>query len=142
MMEEIKQDVKEIKREAETTISPLVAGIIEDAQTLFRQEIALAKTEIKEDIQHVKTAAIGFGIGAGLSIMCLVLLSFSLVHLLSWLFPDMPLWASYAVVTLVYAAAAVLAGYQGKQAIEKADFVPHQTIQTLKENAQWAKQKM
>lgn len=130
------RDLGQIKAEAEATVPPLVSGILEDTQTLLRQEMQLARAEIKQDMKSAREAALAFGISAAVGGLAVLLLSFGLVALLSWL-TLIPMWGSYAIVGGIYAAAAAVSFYQGHQAYEQTDFVPRRTVETMKENAQW-----
>lgn len=128
------RELGEVKAEAEATIPPLVGGILEDAQTLFRQEVALAKSEIKIELVTAKKAAIGFSLSAAVGAMAALLLSLAVVHLLN--LAGLPLWASYGVVGLLYGVAAAVSFSKGKQSLAETDMVP-QTIQSMKENVKW-----
>jgi hypothetical protein len=52
----------------------------------------------------------------------------------------MPAWLATLIVTAVYAAAAAALGLRGKQRIsEAAPPAPERTIESVKEDVQWAK---
>jgi len=53
------------EREGETSVSQLISGIVGDAQVLVRQEIALARQEISEEISNAKQAGIKLGVAGG-----------------------------------------------------------------------------
>lgn len=138
MLEDVKQDVKQdLKQE----IVPLVNGLIDDVQTLFRQELKLVKTEVQQDLKVAKEAAIEFGLGTALASLAMLLLALTLVHLLAWMAPTIPLWGCYGIITLLFGAGAAFAISKGANTVDKADFVPHETIRSMKENAQWVKGK-
>jgi hypothetical protein len=61
-----------------------------------RQEIALARKEIQEDLAKARTSAILLGVGAALVAVSLLFLGFMLVHLLNLWIPD--LWLCFAIV--------------------------------------------
>jgi hypothetical protein len=130
------QELGQVKTEAEANISPLLSGILQDSQTLFRQEVALAKSEIKTELVTAKEAALGFGVSAFLGALTVLMLSFGLVHFVTWA-TGISLGASYGIVGLLYGLAAGASFFAGKKALKETDFVPHQTIQTMKENVQW-----
>ncbi len=130
------RELSQVKAEAETNIPPLVSGIVQDTQTLFRQEVALAKAELKSELVTAKEAAVGMSASLALAGLATLMLSFGLVHLLSWAFA-IPLGASFGIVGLLYGVGAAVSFSLGRSAAEKTDFVPHQTIETMKENARW-----
>lgn len=130
------RDLGQIKAEAEATLPPLVNGILADTQTLFRQEVQLAKSELKQELATAREAALGFGLSAALGGLAALLLSLALAHILSWATP-LPLWASYTIVGTIEALAAAVGYASARKAAEQTDFVPRQTVQTMKENVQW-----
>lgn len=132
MLDELKNDVR-------TNIMPLLNGIVDDAQKLFRQEVALAKCEVKQEVKVVKEAGLYFGIGLALGSLAVLLSCLTLVHLLAWLFPTIPMWADYAIVTLLLGIPAGIFMMNGKSVLDKNDLVPRRTIETMKDNAEWAK---
>ena len=51
-----------------------------------------------------------------------------------------PIWAAALIVAVVYAAVAAVLGLRGKQKVKEATPVaPEQTIESVKEDVQWAK---
>jgi len=139
MLEDVKQNLKQdVKHE----IAPLVNGLIDDVQTLFRQELKLVRTEVSQDLKVAKEAAIEFGLGTALASLAMLLLALTLVHLLAWMAPSIPLWGCYGIITLLFGAGAAFAISKGADTVDKADFVPRETIRSMKENAQWVKGKL
>jgi hypothetical protein len=129
--------------ETPASMSGLVGGIIHDAQQLIRQELALARNEVKQEVEKAKTAAVSLAVGAFVTGFAGILLSLMLVHLLHWLSNDIherfPLWACYGVIGAVFAAVGVLLLYAGRNKASDIHLVPPQTAATLKENAEWIK---
>jgi len=126
------------EREREASISTLLSGIVGDAQTLVRQEIALARQEIHEEIDEAKRAAVKFGIaGAVLAIGGLLLvltLAQGLADLLDW-----PVWAGYGIVGVVLAIAGYVLLSSAQKQIKQVRPVPEKTVETMKENVEWIK---
>ena len=54
----------------------------------------------------------------------------------------MPWWASALVVALVIGIVAALLISKALAALKKTGMAPQQTVETLKEDAQWAKQQI
>jgi len=52
----------------------------------------------------------------------------------------MPLWASALLVGVVVLAVGGYLVYSGLNALKREDLAPRQTIETLKEDAQWARE--
>jgi len=118
------------------SLGEIVGDISRDMSTLFKQELDLAKTEMKQEVAKVGKGAGMFG-GAGLAgYFTLLFLSVALVGLLDKWMPYG--WAALIVAALWGIAAAVLA-MRGKKEIKEANPQLPTTQQTLKEDVQWAK---
>jgi putative superfamily III holin-X len=125
---------------SELTLAQLVSALVSDAKQLLRQEVALAKHEIQGEVRKTKIAAVSLGVGAGIAALGGLLLIIMLVHLLNAL-TDLPLWACYGIVGGVCALVGIVLLYMGKNQIARIDMVPQQTVETMKENVQWIKEK-
>ena len=121
---------------ADTSIGDLIGNISNDLSQLFRQEVELAKVELKEEASKAGKAAGMLG-GAGFAgYMVIVLLSFALVAALSNVMD--PGWAALIVAVLWGIAGAVLYSV-GRKRLKTVDPTPRRTVDTLKEDAQWLK---
>jgi hypothetical protein len=125
---------------SEPTLAQLVSGLVSDTKLLLRQELALAKHEIHEEVRKAKTAAICLGAGIGIAAIGGLLFIVMLVHLLNAL-TDWPLWICYGIVGGVFAIVGAALLYKGKQQISQIDVVPQQTVETMKEDIRWIKEK-
>jgi len=120
----------------DTSLGEIVGRLASDFSRLMRAEIALAKAEAKEE---AKEAGKGLGMlaGAGYAGHLLVLfLSLALMFLLDvW----MPIgWAAFIVAVLWGIVAFVLQS-SGRKNLKRATPPMEETVETLKEDAQWAK---
>src|SRR5580698_1633590 len=80
------------------TLTTLVAGILEDAQKLVRQQFEMLKAEVHEDIQKTKRAA-EFG---GLGVVLLTVGILGLVTALSLFLSEefhLSLWVSWTITS-------------------------------------------
>lgn len=120
----------------EESIGQLIGEVAGDVSKLFRQEVALAKAELKEEAAKAGKAG-GMLAGAGFAgYMVAVLLSLALVFALDAV---MPLgWAAVVVAVLWAVIGGVLYAI-GKNRMKDVDPVPRQTVETLKEDAQWVR---
>jgi len=125
------------EQHCETSMTQLVAGIINDAEALTRQQFALFKAEMREDLAKTKEAAVSLGLAAGLGGLSVILLCFGVVHLLSWAVPAVPLGGWFAICGAVLAAAAGALFYAGRKKFESFNPLPDQSVQELRENVQW-----
>jgi tetrahydromethanopterin S-methyltransferase subunit C len=121
----------------EQSMGELFKQLSDDLSTLVRQELRLAQAEMT---QKGKRAGLGAGMfgGAGLmGVMALGTLSACLIAALS---EALHVWLAALIVTVVYAAVAGVLALQGRDRIQKATPpVPEQTVETVKEDVQWAK---
>ena len=120
------------------SLSELVSRMTTDVGKLVSTQIELAKVEIKDE---VKRAGRGVGMvgGGGLAAYFAVLLvSFAIAFWLADAFDS--LGTGFFVVGLVYAAGAAVLVFKGKQQISSATPIAEQTIETIKEDVEWARQ--
>ena len=121
---------------AETSVGELIANISDDLSRLFRQEVELAKAELKQEAAKAGKAAGMLG-GAGFAgYLAVVLLSFALVFALGNVM-DLG-WAALIVAAIWGVIGAVLYA-NGRKKLKTVDPVPHRTVDTIKEDAQWMK---
>jgi len=125
--------------DADSSLPELLKQLSEETQTLVRLEIALAKAEMTEKGKQAGKGAGLFGAAGLLGLGAFGALTACLIALLATVLGD-HVWLAALIVTLVYAAiAAVLAKRGQKEIKQAAPAAPEQTIETLKEDAQWAK---
>ena len=129
--------MEDVRRELESTVAPLLRGILDDTQRLFRQELALAKVEVREDAARARDAVIGFSLGAITGAIAFVFVCFSLVFLLVWLKPELPLWGSYAIVAAVLASVSAFFTARGTRKAKQIRGYPQETMSSLHEGLQW-----
>ncbi len=121
---------------ADKPLGQLLGEVVSEMGTLVRQEIALAKVETKEELTQVGKAAGTAGAAAVAAHMALLFLSLALAWVLSQAINRA---AAFAIVGVLYAAAAGLLVLTAKKQAQSINPVPEQTIETLKEDVQWAK---
>ena len=125
---------------AAPSLAALLGGIMKDAKDLLVQELTLAKLEGQDELGQIKTAALLLGIGIGVSAVGGMLLSMMLVHVLAAC-TNIPLWGCYGIVGSVFGVLGWVLLASGKHKIEEIDVMP-QTVETMKENAQWLTEQM
>jgi hypothetical protein len=119
------------------SIGELVKDLATETSTLVRQEIDLAKAEMTD---RGKRAGKGVGMLAAGAVVALLAFGALTAGLIAALDLAMPTWLAALIVTVVYGAiAAVLVQIGRKQVQEAAPPVPEETIESVKEDVQWAK---
>ena len=118
------------------SIGEIVSDVTEDLTTLFRQEIDMAKTELKEEGTRAAKGAGMLG-GAGLAGYFTVLfLSTTLMFVLD---EFLELWIAALIVTVLWGIAAAVLAVIGKKKLQASNPQLPQTQETLKEDVRWAK---
>ena len=121
----------------ERSVGELLKQLANETTTLMRQELELAKAEMRE---KAGKAGPGFGMWGAAGAMALLALGSLTAFLILALDGAMPNWLAALIVGLVYAAIAGLLYLRGKRKVDEAGSpVPEQTIETLKEDVQCAK---
>ena len=123
----------------ERSLGDLFSELASETGTLVRQEMALAQAELT-----AKASKAGKNIGflvvggvvaftAALSLTAAVILLLSL-----WIQP----WLAALLVSVVIGVAAYSILTSALSALRKTDPVPRETIETLKEDAEWLKKEL
>jgi len=121
----------------ERPIGEVAKELTSDVSLLVRQEIALAKAEMAEKGRTAAPALGMFG-GAGIVALCAAGAITAFAVLVFSLF--LPEWAAALIVGAVLATVAYVLVKQGKERVAEAGKpVPEQTIETVKEDVEWAK---
>ncbi len=120
----------------ETSVGQLISEISDDLSHLFRQEVELAKAEVRQEARKAGKAAGMLG-GAGFAgYMVALLVTLAVVAALSNVMD--PGWAAL-IVAVVWAVVGIVLYATGRQRLRTVSPVPRQTVETLKEDAQWLK---
>lgn len=120
-------------------IGAMLGGLLKDLQDLVRGEVALAKAEIKEDVSSAGKGVAALAAAAFLGLTGFVFLMLGLTYLLNiW----MRMWIAAAIVGGVLVLVAAVLGMSGKKQLSASNLKPEQTIDSLKEDQQWAKQQI
>jgi hypothetical protein len=123
------------------TLTELLTGLMHDAMALLRQEMALAKHELRAELWQIILAVMSLGVGGGIAAIGGLLLILMLVHLLQAL-TALPLWACYGIVGGLFAVVGGVLLMLGKQKLAHMHLVPQDTAETMKENVQWIKEQV
>jgi predicted lipid-binding transport protein (Tim44 family) len=116
----------------------LIRSIGSDVSLLVRQQADLAKQEMK---QKAGEKAFGGGLLLGAGILALFVLGFLGFAGAAALDLVLPAWAAFLIVAAVYAIVATIAALVGRQAVA-TPAAPDQTMQTMKEDVEWAKRRL
>ena len=123
--------------EYDGSMADVLKRALHDAQDLMRSEIALAKIEMREEVQRVGAGMMSLAAAAAAALMAgmilLMALAWGIAALFVW-----PVWAGFALVgVLVLVVAGVLA-MVGRNRLTSRRPMPR-TMDTMKENVEWMK---
>jgi hypothetical protein len=123
-------------REPDASLTELISRLISQSSTLFREELQLAKTELRQEIRKAGKAGGMFGAAAATGFLAVLLLSFAA----AWGLGDlMEPWLGFVIVGVIWAIVAGVLAMQGKSAADEVDASLPETTQSVKEDVQWAK---
>jgi len=122
---------------AEPSLGELFRQLAEDSSSLIKQEINLAKTEVKETVSQAVRDAVWIPVwGAVALVGSLVLVTF-LVLLIGDLLNNY--WLSALIVGVVFTALGGLMAMSSLNKLKSLNMKPETTVQTLKQDKRWAK---
>ena len=114
----------------------LIRGILNDVRTLIREEIALARVEMREQAGRARSAALSFGIAAAAlafgAIFLLIAVALGIANLLGW-----PAWTGFLIMALVLCIGGYFTLSSGRKQLASVHAMPEETVTTLKENSEW-----
>lgn len=121
----------------ERGMGDLVKELSGQVSTLARQEVELAKVELAE---KGKKAGLGAGMLGGAAVAGLLMLGSLTAFLIIAIALALPAWASALIVTGLWAAVAAVLALRGRDELRRMGKpVPEQTVETVKEDVQWLK---
>lgn len=123
----------------ERSLGELFSELANETSTLVRQEVALAQTELTQKAtrvgKNVGFLAIGGAVGyaALLAVLAAVIIGLS---------NFVPAWAAALIVGAVVGVISYLLVSSALNALKKTDLAPRETVEQLKEDAQWLKKQV
>jgi hypothetical protein len=118
------------------SLGELFSELAQETSTLVRQEVNLAKTEMSDKASRAGKQVGVLAAGGALAYAGFLAILAGIIALLN---DVMPLWLSALLVGLVVAVVGYVLVRRGLEALKREDFTPRETIETLKEDQQWAK---
>jgi uncharacterized membrane protein YqjE len=118
------------------SVPDLLKQLSTETSTLVKQELDLAKAELS---QQGKRAGMGAGFIGGGALFGLGAFGALTAMFVALLGLAMDTWLAALIVTVVYGAIAGVLALRGKNKIQEATPPAEQTVETLKEDARWAK---
>jgi uncharacterized membrane protein YqjE len=123
--------------QTQRSFSDVLQDIVGNIQQIIRSEVRLAQVEIKDKANQASKPLSVLVTGAILGLYGLGFLLLAAVYGLSLV---LPAWGAALIVGAVMAIIAGGLVASGLTKLREINPVPEKTIQTMKENAQWAKE--
>jgi cobalamin biosynthesis protein CobD/CbiB len=118
------------------SLGELFSDAMRDVGQLLRQEVELAKTETREEVQRAARAGSMFAVAGVLGFLALFLLAFAVAWALAEV---MPAGVAFLIVALVAGGIAFAVLQVARERVKHVDPVPRETVDTIKEDVQWVK---
>lgn len=125
-----------LDRQDGASLGVLLRRLSDDTSALVRQELALARAELEE---QGKRAGAGAGMFGGATVAALLALGALTAAAIAGLDQAVALWLSALIISAVWAAVAGVLALRGRAQMRRATPPAPQTIETVKEDVQWAK---
>jgi hypothetical protein len=124
----------------ERSLGDLFSDLSRETTTLVRQEVQLAKAELK---QSATEAARGIGmLVAGGAVAYAGLLFLLLAIVFGLIEAGWDAWLSALIVGLVVVTIGAVLVLRARESLKPANLAPQKTVETLKEDAAWAKEQI
>lgn len=124
-----------------TSFTTTLKLIVDDIRELFREEVALARAEVRHELSAYSRAAMVIGVGAVAGWFALMLVLFGIAQgvaaAMEW-----PIWAGYLGLGVLLGLVSVAALLGGRTLMQRRPGVPEQTVASLKETKEWMQDRM
>src|SRR5215208_5292702 len=122
------------------SLGQLFGDLSRQLGTLVHKEIELAKTEMTVKATSVgrDAALVAAGAAVGYAALLIAMVAISLLLVQIGLTP----WIAFLLVAAIAAVVAAVLISKGRAELQKADLAPRATLETLKEDAEWAKERV
>lgn len=121
------------------SMGQLFRDLANDLSELTRKEIQLAQTETMEKVSHASKAVASMAAGGFIAYAgLLVLMAAAVLGLATF----MPYWLSAVIVGGLAVVIGLIMLQSGRSALKNASITPEKTVDSLKENAAWVKEKI
>jgi uncharacterized membrane protein YqjE len=125
--------------QTQRTVSDVLQDIVGNVQQIIRSEFRLAKVELREKAERASRPAVFVASGTLVGLYGLGFLFLAAVYGLAVVVPE---WAAALIVGAVLCIIGVMVLSSGRAKLKTIDPIPDKTVQTLKENVQWAKEQI
>lgn len=123
-------------------LGDIVSDLTGDLSRLFRDEVELAKVELRQEAQKAGQAAIVLVGAALLALIALLILAMALGFLIADVGGDEPAFSlGFFIAGLLFLIGAGIAGVVGRNRLSQVNPKPEQTIETLRQDREFLKER-
>jgi len=127
------------ERKEERSIGELFSELASQTTTLVRQEMQLAKIELGQKAAQVGKEVGLVGLGGAVAYAGFLAVLAALILVIGQF---IPVWLSALVIGLVVMGIGYFLSQQHLNALKHLDATPQATVDTLKQDKEWAKEQM
>ena len=117
------------------SIPDLIRGTIQDGIDLVRDEILLARTEIREDVARIRNGLIAVIAAVAVGVLAVIMLVESIAWGVAYAF-GWPAWAGFGIVALPLVVIAAALAVASRSLLSRERYMA-KSVDTMKENAEW-----
>jgi VIT1/CCC1 family predicted Fe2+/Mn2+ transporter len=128
--------MNEVRRIEERPLSELFSDLVTETSNLVRNEVALARVELTEKASKIGKNVGSLVIGGAVAYAGVLAIGAAVIMLLSRVMPN---WLAALIVGLIVVGVAWLMISKAITALQRVELKPEQTVESVKEDAQWIK---
>jgi uncharacterized membrane protein YqjE len=137
LVKQLAEETKQLVRQELELVKSEAAHAGQAVVSLAKQELQLARAEMAE---KGRRAGPGIGMVGAAGALALLAAGALTAFIILALDGVMPNWLAALIVAATYAAGAAALYFAGKERVQEAGpLVPEQTVETVKEDIEWAK---
>lgn len=124
----------------DASLGELFSRLAEETSSLVRQEVRLAKAELRESAQQVGRSIASLLIGGAVAYAGFLAILAAIIVGLGQL--GLPWWLAALIVGIVVAAIGYVLISRARTGLQASNLMPDRTIESLKEDREWAKEQI
>jgi len=127
------------KLREERSLGELFGDLSRETSALVRHEVELARTEMGQKASQVGKDIGSLAVGGAIAYAGFLAILAAIIIALS---SAIPWWLAALLVGLVVAGIGYFLVQKGLTALKRQDMAPKQTLETVKEDTEWAKEQL
>lgn len=120
----------------EPSLGELFRQLAQDSATLVRQEVALARAEMRQNVRKVGKDLAYLALGGAILLAGMLVLTAFLVVLIGDLIDNY--WLGALIIGVIYAVIGAVLVSRGRANLQDGEIKPERTLDSLREDKDWA----